>query len=152
MVVNCDFHPEEEAIVVCVTCHKPLCETCRIKVNERNYCSECATEAKSQDINSEIKDLSNFPQDVVKAAARADDYLKEKGVHEEVGRLKTKSSEKLKSFSTAIRDSTQSGIKNVKMSSNNPLDEIKKAKELLDMGAISQDEFKEIKKKYLEKM
>jgi putative methionine-R-sulfoxide reductase with GAF domain len=30
-----------------------------------------------------------------------------------------------------------------------PVDKIKKAKELLDIGAISQEEFEEIKKKYL---
>lgn len=152
MFVNCNFHPDEEAIVVCVSCHKPLCETCRIKVNERNYCSECATEAKSQDINSEIKDLSNFPQDVVKAAARADDYLKEKGVHEEVSNLKEKSSETIKSLSSSIKASTQSGIKNLKKPSKSPLDEIKKAKELLEMGAITEEEFEVIKEKNLENL
>jgi len=31
-----------------------------------------------------------------------------------------------------------------------PLDKIKKAKELLDMGAITQEEFERVKKKYLE--
>lgn len=142
--MNCDFHHDEEAIAVCVNCHKPLCETCRVKLNERNYCSECASATETQDLDGEIKEISNFPRDV---AAKADDYLKEKGVLDEVKNLKEIGSEKLKLFSDIIKETTESGIKNVKQSSRSPLDEIKKAKELLAMGAITEEEFEEIKKK-----
>ncbi len=150
--MKCSNHPEVEAIAACVKCHKPLCETCRVKVNERNFCAECA-EKPGFKIDTELKDLENFPRDVIKVANRADDYLKEKGVYEEVGKLKTKSSEFLKSFSENINDDNKKDIDcangPVKMIARNNLGEIKKAKELLDMGAINEEEFMEIKKKLL---
>lgn len=156
--MKCSNHPEVEAIAACVKCHEPLCETCRVKVNERNFCAECA-EKPGFKIDKELKDLENFPRDVAKAASRAEDYLKEKGVHEEVGKLKTKGTEMLKSLSNNISDKDRSEVKGklrpvqtVKTSSKNPLDEIKKAKELLEIGAINEEEFKEIKEKYLKQL
>jgi len=153
--MKCSHHPEVEAIAACVKCHEPICETCRVKINERNFCTKCA-EKPGFKVNNELKDLENFPHDVFKAANRADDYLKDKGVYEEVGKLKTKSSELIKSFSKNISDDNTTGrdreIAPVKMISKNPLGEIKKAKELLDMGAINEEEFTEIKKKHLKQL
>lgn len=149
--MKCFYHAEEEAIVVCVSCKKPLCEDCRVKLNDRNYCDECL-EGREDALNDEIKGLSNIPHDVVKAAARADDYLSEKGVYSELNTVKEKGSDKLKSLSSVVIESTQSGIKNLKQRPISPLDEIEKAKQLLDMGAITEEEFEEIKKKNLEKL
>lgn len=156
MFVNCTFHPNEEAIVVCVNCHKPLCETCRVKVNGRNYCSECATVVESQDLSGELNQLANLPRGLVESVAKVDDYFKEKGLIEEVDRIndkiQIKSSETLESLSNAFKTSREgSKVPRVKKTSN-PLDEIKKAKELLDIGAISKEEFEEIKKNYLKMM
>jgi hypothetical protein len=147
--MKCSNHPEVEAIAACVKCHKPLCGDCRVKVNERNFCSECA-EKPGFKIDKELKELEKFPSDVVKAAGRADDYLKEKGVHEEVDKFKKKSSEMFKSISKNINDNSN-GKKRIR-TVKKPLEEIKKAKELLDMGAITEKEFEEIKHKYLKQM
>jgi hypothetical protein len=153
-LMKCCHHPKVEAIAACVKCREPICETCRVKINERNFCTECA-EKPGFKVNNELIDLENFPRDVSKAAHRADDYLKDKGVYEEVGKLKTKSSELLKSFSKNISDDNTEGGREsapVKMIAKNPLGEIKKAKELLDMGAINEEEFTEIKKKHLKQL
>lgn len=155
--MNCTFHPNEEAVVVCVNCHKPLCETCRVKVNGRNYCSECATVVESQDLSGELNQLANLPRGLVESVAKVDDYIKEKGFIEEVDRIndkiQIKSSETLESLSKAFKTNHEGNkVQRVKKTSNNPLEEIKKAKELLDMGAISKEEFEELKKKYLEMM
>ncbi len=54
-------------------------------------------------------------------------------------------------FVTVLRDKlTESRLeKQGKTEAVSPMDEIKKAKELLDSGAISEEEFENIKKKYL---
>ena len=54
-------------------------------------------------------------------------------------------------FVTVLRDKLEENRENKlgKTNQPSPMDEIKKAKELLDSGAITEEEFENIKKKYL---
>lgn len=45
-----------------------------------------------------------------------------------------------------------SSEESIEKSENDPIEKIKKAKELLDMGAISEEEFESIKNKYLKQI
>lgn len=42
--MNCVNHLDREAVGVCVSCGKPICEECRVEVRERNYCKKCISE------------------------------------------------------------------------------------------------------------
>lgn len=174
--MNCNFHPETEAIVVCVECKKPLCKDCLNKIEGRNYCNECAKSLVSDksDLNSEKRNLSNMPDDIIKVAGKMDKFLRKKGgeyknktgkglddyknkagkgIDKRFINLKEVGTEMVSQFSTSLKDgNTRDLIKTTKLDTKNPLDEIKKAKELLEIGAITEEEFNEIKKKYLETM
>ncbi len=41
-MVNCFFHPERNAIGACSLCGTALCEDCRSRVGEQDYCSRCS--------------------------------------------------------------------------------------------------------------
>lgn len=139
------MHPDEEAIAVCVNCHKPLCESCRVKFNDRNYCRECANNAKLKMVSSPIDN----------AATKFDDMLKEKGFHKEMeglGKAMDKLVQKGYKQSASIPDKLKTFRNRSPNRTNSPLEEIKIAKELLDTGVISKEEFDEIKKKCLERV
>lgn len=42
--MNCVNHLNREAIGVCISCGRPICEECRVEVRERNYCKKCISE------------------------------------------------------------------------------------------------------------
>lgn len=70
------------------------------------------------------------------------------GMKIEVERVKKNEGD---AFVTVLRDKLKETRKDKLGNSNeiSPMDEIKKAKELLDTGAITEEEFENIKKKYL---
>lgn len=176
VIVRCVFHPEKEAIVVCVSCHIPLCEACKVKSNGKNFCFKCASKTENLDLDSEIEDLANLPGDIFKSFIKANDFLKEKGIHTDVNNLKDKSSDALKSLSEEVHVNTdrflekssnaykhlseddsnsslsgnnkQKDSKHLKLSKN-LFDDLKKAKELLDMGAITPEEYDQLKHEIL---
>jgi serine/threonine protein kinase len=40
--VRCAFHPQKDAVAVCVTCGKKICEDCRYTLKGKHYCHQCA--------------------------------------------------------------------------------------------------------------
>ncbi|HEX3014250.1 MAG TPA: hypothetical protein VHO92_08265 [Methanobacterium sp.] len=40
--MRCSEHTEKEAVAVCVSCGRGLCEDCRLQLAGKNYCQECA--------------------------------------------------------------------------------------------------------------
>jgi len=115
-----------------------------------------------------------MPGDVAKVAGKMQGFLKKKssnlkdktgkgidgyknkteqGLDKGLINIKETGTDILDKFSKSLKEgSTRDLIKSSKIDSKNPLDEIKKAKELLEIGAITEEEFNEIKKKYLESM
>jgi hypothetical protein len=63
-------------------------------------------------------------------------------VHNDLGNL----------FVSNVKKRIQKYPKKPKMEALSPIDKIKKAKELLDSGLITQDQFEEIRDKYLDKI
>jgi tetratricopeptide (TPR) repeat protein len=63
-------------------------------------------------------------------------------VHKDLGNL----------FVSNVRKKIQNYAKTPKMEALSPIDEIKKAKELVDSGVITQDQFEKIRDKYLKKL
>ena len=46
MASVCVNHPDREATARCVTCHKPICGQCMVRVGDHPYCSQtCADNA-----------------------------------------------------------------------------------------------------------
>ena len=39
---GCDRHPTERHVDVCVRCNNNICDVCRLVVNERALCKDCA--------------------------------------------------------------------------------------------------------------
>jgi len=151
--MKCDKHPEEESIALCVSCRKPLCDDCRIQLHRKSYCQECADKIvenkkasekvndfhQNEETNSNESHTQNKGEDLGLRAQktfensldRFSEVLNEKGITDEFQKFKERSS-------TGFKDLFA-----------DPMEEIKKAKELLDMGAITEEEFEIIKKKYL---
>lgn len=174
--MNCKFHPEREAIVVCVECKTPLCKDCLVKIDGRNYCNDCVQKQTSDDsvLNTEKENLSQLPQDLAKVTGKLGGFISKKsseyknktgkgidnyknktgkGMVEGITNVKEVGNEMITKFSDSLKEgSTREIIKNTKIDTKNPLEEIKKAKELLELGAITQEEYDEIKKKYLKSM
>ena len=40
--MNCYYHPDREAVGMCVACGKPVCLVCRAVLGEKFYCNLCA--------------------------------------------------------------------------------------------------------------
>lgn len=40
--MNCQNHPDREAVAACSVCGKVICEECRLKIANKNYCQDCA--------------------------------------------------------------------------------------------------------------
>lgn len=77
ILVFCDIHHEEEAIGICVKCHKPLCEKCLTKVDGRNFCAKCVNDFNQND-ETKFKEFEKFPEDVLASINSAEDYLKKR--------------------------------------------------------------------------
>ena len=39
--MNCQSHPDREAVAACVRCGRLVCEECRTEVGVRSYCAGC---------------------------------------------------------------------------------------------------------------
>ena len=138
--MKCNNHPDKEAIAVCVSCKEFLCEDCKVKVNGRNYCKKCSDELcevqKEYEPNvfeSYVKNfISNFEGNTNSAKSRFDGFVKEKGIDKELQNFVSNVSEKGRSTHT-----------------EEPFDKIKRAKELLDIEAITDEEFQQLKYKYI---
>lgn len=140
--LNCELHPSEEAIAVCVTCHTPLCEECIVKIDGRNYCQSCANEIKAEN------PIDNFTNKI-------DSFVKEKGLDEKFTEVKGTVGDELSKIAKQGAKETSSlseKIKDYRQGSKSPIEKIKEAKELLDMGAITEEEFEQIKQKNLKKI
>ena len=42
--MKCSYHPEIEAVEVCINCNKPVCEDYKRQLSIRIYCESCANE------------------------------------------------------------------------------------------------------------
>ncbi|MFH1381808.1 MAG: hypothetical protein ABIH70_02840 [Chloroflexota bacterium] len=40
--MNCFYHPEREAVGMCVSCGKPICPECKVELGKKFYCNPCA--------------------------------------------------------------------------------------------------------------
>ena len=40
--MNCYYHPDREAVGMCVSCGKPICAECKVMLGEKFYCNPCA--------------------------------------------------------------------------------------------------------------
>lgn len=133
--MKCDVHPEKDAIAACVNCSKGICEDCKIQIAGKNYCKDCADQVfmeQRQRITENEKKME-YPKGFVG------------------------------SLVSGVRDMTESAVKKVQELeldkeidkykedfSKDPLMEIKKVKELLDIGAITEEEYQEMKYNYLQ--
>ena len=45
----CLRHPERQAVTSCSLCHKPVCEECVIRQNDRVFCSKACIDYDNQD-------------------------------------------------------------------------------------------------------
>lgn len=63
--MKCNQHPEKEAIAVCVSCKKFLCEDCKIKVNGRNYCKQCSDELCEVQKEYEPNDFESYVKNFI---------------------------------------------------------------------------------------
>jgi len=46
--MKCYIHPERDVIGTCVGCGKPICNECKIEVQEKNYCKKCVVELSTK--------------------------------------------------------------------------------------------------------
>lgn len=132
--MKCERHPNNDIIGICVSCKKVLCEDCRIKLNGRNYCKQCADDLRSEeyehdDFESYVK---GFLADVNVAKSKFDGFVKERGIDKELQKFVSNISEKDR-----------------KTPFEEPFDKIRRAKELFDIEAISDEEFLQLKYKYI---
>ena len=48
--MNCENHPDREAVANCAVCGKPICEECLIKIAGNTYCKDCINELVTESI------------------------------------------------------------------------------------------------------
>ncbi len=51
--MNCQFHPDREAIVRCLGCQAPLCKECIAELSERTYCPQCVLSLAAEAVKRE---------------------------------------------------------------------------------------------------
>ncbi len=116
-----------------------ICPECDHENNGRSkFCIGCGTslkEAPNENANSFDTEISNEKEVLL--------TIKDGNGHDEGVPLDTQSDS---GSDKEMGDATEQDAE------VNILDEIKKAKELLDMGAISEEEYQKIKSKYLDKL
>ena len=134
--MKCNQHPENDVIAVCVNCSNFLCEDCKIKLNGRNYCKKCANERIAEDVDNKPENFENyirgFISDVHLAKNKLDGFVKDKGIDKEVQKF--------------VNNVGDKGRDN---SLEEPFDKIRRAKDLFDMDAITDEEFVQLKYKYI---
>jgi hypothetical protein len=77
--MECAYHPRNEAVAQCVNCRKVLCADCRVLLDRKNYCRQCAAGVALQQpskvsnifvgeklIGEEIPRISNVEQSLYK--------------------------------------------------------------------------------------
>ncbi len=42
--MKCYYHPDHEAIGICISCGKPVCVECKVVLREKIYCNPCVEE------------------------------------------------------------------------------------------------------------
>jgi hypothetical protein len=42
--MKCDYHPDRDAVGICVNCGRPVCAECRTILGDKIYCQPCANE------------------------------------------------------------------------------------------------------------
>ena len=42
--MNCQNHPDKEAVANCAVCGKPVCRECLIEIAGNTYCKDCVSE------------------------------------------------------------------------------------------------------------
>jgi len=48
--MKCHYHPEQEAVGMCVNCGKAICQACLVGVRGKNYCKNCVAEIIAPDV------------------------------------------------------------------------------------------------------
>jgi len=67
-VKTCLNHPNRDATARCVSCHKPVCEECKINTTDGNFCSrKCAS--KAADFRAASGDAPKPKRSIVKPIA-----------------------------------------------------------------------------------
>lgn len=78
--MKCTVHPEKDAVSVCVECHKSICTSCEVPIDEKKYCKKCAIAILS--ISGEIKNISEqatkWAQEKIKKVEHAIQWIKNK--------------------------------------------------------------------------
>jgi hypothetical protein len=142
--MKCEKHPDNETVALCVSCRTVLCDECRVQLNGKNYCQECVEDINSkhaaENFNKESKNSTNDMLDG--AVSDFKGFMKEKKIDKDIIRVK-------ETFDNFLGGLTKQTTKEKNSSVNTHYEDIKKAKELLDMGAITEEEFIEMKKKIL---
>ncbi|MGF7117907.1 zinc-ribbon domain-containing protein [Methanobacterium oryzae] len=149
-IIKKEIKTHQENRIIC-----PKCQTMNLETSK--YCINCGNELKKE---QEVKEINSNPiicpecgtenKETAKFCIGCGKNLKELSVEfiEE-----TPEDEKLDDIKeTPIEIDAEETEYELEISDENTdlLDKIKKAKELLDIGAISEEEFEKIKNKYLE--
>ena len=58
--MKCSYHPEIDAIGVCITCGKGLCTECRVALTGKMHCQSCADQAFSLAIASDTEVSASY--------------------------------------------------------------------------------------------
>ena len=57
--MNCYYHPEREAVGMCVACGKPICPECKVMLKDKFYCNPCADKMFSSKADSAASVIEN---------------------------------------------------------------------------------------------
>jgi ribosomal protein L40E len=145
---------------------KKVCPACKGKnLKNAKFCVVCGEKFDEQSADSKVEKSEEYIKpslmDKVNAGEKPDTVTSEKvtaeiKVPKSIIELKNKAKEEdldneKGDADTVLLDETDV-TEHERVENVDPIEKIKKAKELLDMGAISSEEFENIKKKYLDKI
>jgi phage shock protein C len=52
--VNCNIHPEREAVAACISCGGHVCQECDVLLARRHHCKKCLAEAERVPIDAPL--------------------------------------------------------------------------------------------------
>lgn len=58
--MKCTYHPNVEAIGVCINCGKGLCTECKVTLVEKLYCQSCADKVFISSSNSDTEESASY--------------------------------------------------------------------------------------------
>jgi hypothetical protein len=101
--MQCDQHPEEKAVAVCLGCSKALCNDCKVLFEGKNICKECEQKLEFMlNKNTNTDDLVGIVEEITNRAnsgkKQLEKLIKDEKIDEEFKHFMNEANERIFGF------------------------------------------------------